>query len=109
MFWCKGKRNNSLCLGKPQYSAFGLDSSLNNVIYYDAYRLLVSGSGCFAVLIAILFPGLIDLKIIIENPAGQLCSTISCFYVDATLLCVIVSGKKNQEKIVACHRHKSKW
>lgn len=86
-----------------------MDSSLNNVIYYDAYRLLVSGSGCIAVLIAILFPKLIDLKIIIENPAGQLCSAISCFYVYPTLLCVIVSGKKNQEKIVACHRHKSKW
>lgn len=40
------KSFTSLCFGKPQYSAFWLDSSLNNVIYYDAYRSLVSGSGC---------------------------------------------------------------
>lgn len=41
----RGKKA-SLFFRKAQYSAFWLDSSLNNVIYYDAYRLLVSGSGC---------------------------------------------------------------
>ena len=36
----------SVRFGKPQYSALWLDSSLNSVIYSDACRLLVSGSGC---------------------------------------------------------------
>lgn len=53
--------------------------------------------GVAAVLIAILLSGLIDLKIIIKNPAGQLCSTIACFYVSPALFCVIVTGKKSRK------------
>lgn len=66
---------------------------------------------CLAVGVAavlILLSGLIDLKIIIKSPAGQLCYAISCFYACPTLFCITVSRKK-WEKIVACHRHKSKW
>lgn len=53
-----------------------------------------------AVLIAILLSGLIDLKIIIKNPAGQLCSTVSCFYVCPTLFCVIMSEKKIRKRLL---------
>lgn len=56
--------------------------------------------GVAAVLVAILLSGLIDSKIIIKNPAGQLCSTISCFYVCPTLFCVIVSEKKKRKRLL---------
>lgn len=61
----KWGRKASQCCGKPTYSAFLLDFSLNNAIYYDAYRLQVSAVGVVAVLITILLSGLIDLRIII--------------------------------------------
>lgn len=86
--------------GKLQYSAFWSDSFLNNAIYYDAYRLLVSGSGYIIVLITILLSGLIDLRIIIQNPAGHLCSTVSCFYVCPSLFCVIMSEKIIRKRLL---------
>lgn len=56
---------------------------------------------CLAVGVAavlILLSGLIDLKIIIKNAAGQLCYAISCFYACPTLFCIIVSRKKKNRK-----------
>lgn len=58
---------------------------------------------CLAVGVAavlILLSGLIDLKIIIKNTAGQLCYAISCFYACPTLFCIIVSRKKNKKRLL---------
>lgn len=66
---------------------------------------------CLAVGVAavpILLSGLIDLKIIIKNTAGQLLYNLLFLCLSNSIL-YHCEQKKKWEKIVACYRHKSKW